>query len=408
MTRREQVFQEFDSMTSAEINERGFAQTLAEKYGYTNSSAILKAKAEYFASKSDETGNAGMLEAFAKIGLKKETADHGWIKHKEISAHFKNPYYSADNIQDVTESFEKILKKYQTKIFKKAPIIKDSFEKMLIVTTTDDHVGMNPNPHGLGLFEYEYTPQVYRDKYEEVWATICKKYDDNRGAFDVLCLDNLGDEQDGWHGYTTRGGHKLPQNATNFEVAEVVMDMKIELLHKCIDNGIAKKVILRKVGNDNHSGDFGKIVNLGVKKAIEATYQKELVEVDILHKFIEQRFWGKHAFLLTHGKDEIDRKFGLPFYLNDKSINYLKSYIDHYGLNQKYDRIHLDKGDLHQLGSETIKSLTYNNFMSFAPASSYCQHNYANNAPAGFTWRIVHKQDTQEERGNIYFDYKKI
>jgi hypothetical protein len=393
-----EIAKEFEGLSEEECFAKGLTAKLVKKYGCTPKTAT-NYRARYL--------NSGIIAGAKAIGVEVKNVKAGWGKTPDFSGYFTNSFYDPDNIQDVVSAFEDVLLRYESKVFKKVPIIKQEFEKQLIVTTTDEHVGMNTNPGNTGLFGFEYTPEIFKQSYDKVFDVICQKYDLHRGAFDVLTIENLGDEQDGWNGFTTRGGHSLPQNASNFDVAEAVMDAKIGLIHKCIDAGIAKKIIVRKVGNDNHSGDFGKVVNLGVKKAINATYKSDIVEVDILHKFIEQRFWGIHCFLLTHGKDEKDMKRGLPFQLNDGAINFINNYIKFYDLNSRFNCIHVDKGDLHQLGMVVKTDFIYNNFMSFAPPSNWSQHNYANDSPAGFTCRVIHKKDTQEDRTNHYFDYKK-
>ena len=44
------------------------------------------------------------------------------------------------------------------------------------------------------------------------------------GAFYSIYVCDLGDAVDGWNGYTTRGGHKLPQNMSNKEVFETYVE----------------------------------------------------------------------------------------------------------------------------------------------------------------------------------------
>jgi hypothetical protein len=143
MTRREQVFQEFDSMTSEEINERGFAQTLAEKYGYTNSSAILKAKAEYFASKSDETGNAGMLEAFANVGVEKHVAPYLWIKTKKESVKIDNPHYVPRAVTDFSDFWGQMISdiKSNVRVFKNINYTPRKEGGLLVISPADVHIG---------------------------------------------------------------------------------------------------------------------------------------------------------------------------------------------------------------------------------------------------------------------------
>jgi hypothetical protein len=85
---------------------------------------------------------------------------------------------------------------------------------------------------------------------------------------------------------------------TNAEVFEVCVDAYVNLIKSLVESNVANKIILRCICNDNHSGDFALIINKGIQKIINLMYSKDIVEVDILERFIEHRTYGDHCFVL--------------------------------------------------------------------------------------------------------------
>lgn len=324
---------------------------------------------------------------------------HYWDKTKNVSAFVKvNP---EDEI-NLEERIESIVDKFVsgTKPYK---IFKHDSERALIGTITDEHIGMNPNPDGRGLFQYEYNAEIYSEKLEEYFNSLVQQRE-IFGTFEVLYLDNLGDRQDGLNGYTTRGGHELDQNMTNEEVFELCVDSKLQFVENCVNAGIAEKIVLVDVANDNHSGFFGLMVNIAVSKIINKVYSTNLIKTRILRRFMEVVKYGNHTFIKTHGKDEKYMKRGLPFELNDKTIRFINEFIEHYDLS---GFIHVDKGDLHQKGYKRYKLFDYNNFMSFAPPSNWVGHNIGD-AYSGYTLRVVDKHVNEIITTDRFLDYKKI
>ena len=126
---------------------------------------------------------------------------HYWDKTKNISAFIK--ISPADQI-GIEERIENVVDKF-VKGSKPFKIYKRDTEKALIGTVTDEHIGMNPNPDGKGLFNYEYNAQIYTEKLELYFNSLVQQRDIH-GNFEVLYLDNLGDREDGFNGFTTRGG----------------------------------------------------------------------------------------------------------------------------------------------------------------------------------------------------------
>jgi hypothetical protein len=352
--------------------------------------------------------NKGIKEATTNLQVDKTNVKHLWLKDKNSSLFVKNPDYKEPELTDVTKhletAIESVLNKFNKKDYIFYPNQHESNLKALKVTISDDHVGLEPNPNNNGLFKYDYNAEIYSNSYEKVFKSIVKEFN-THGKFDLLLFDNLGDEQDGFNGLTTRGGHKLPQNMTNAEVFETCIDVKVKIIKSLVENNIANKIILRKVTNDNHSGDFGHTINLAVKKIINLIYSNDIVEVETLTRFLEHRTYGDHCFILTHGKDASQMFKGLPLKLDDKTINYINDYIRFYNIESKY--IHVEKGDLHQIGYNKCNTFDYRNFMSFAPPSSWVQHNFGD-CYSGYSIQVIPKFENEISHTDYFLDYKKI
>ena len=301
--------------------------------------------------------------------------------------------------EDIEECVRGVLKD-----FKKVdiPKPKSTNNKALKVVISDAHVGLEPNPDNESLFAYEYNSKIFRDNMSRVFEQILKEYQDN-GAFDVLILEDLGDMVDGYNKQTLRGGHHLPQNMSNKEVFDTCVKARYNLIRNLMDHGVAKKYIIRSVTNDNHSGDFSWMIHRTVQHMLDLSVG-ENIEHQILDKFMEHFVWGDHCFIVTHGKDKTHMKHGLPLILNDKTVNFIQSYIDFHEIDSKY--IHVEKGDLHQLGYQRHTKFDYRNYMSFAPASAWQQHNFGSSY-SGFAIQIIPKFGNDIKHTDVFFDLKK-
>jgi hypothetical protein len=354
----------------------------------------------------------GFFNATSQVDIPITSARNMWIKtqNKEglnFSVLAKNPFFVDENAVDykmIETAIDNVLSNFNKEDYIFNPNQNESNLKAIKVTISDDHVGLEPNPNGNGLFKYEYNGEIYSQSYEKVFKSVVKEFN-THGKFDLLLLDNLGDEQDGWNGLTTRGGHELSQNMSNAEVFETCIDVKVKMIKSLVENNIANKIILRKVANDNHSGDFGHTINLAVKKIINLIYSTEIIEVETLTQFLEHRIYGDHCFILTHGKDAKQMFRGLPLKLDDKTINYINDYIRFYDIKSKY--IHVEKGDLHQIGYNKCNTFDYRNFMSFAPPSSWVQHNFGD-CYSGYSIQVIPKFENEISHTDYFLDYKKL
>ena len=352
--------------------------------------------------------NSGTRNASINLGVDTSNVKHLWLKDKDASLFVKNPDYKEPTFEEITKNLEKaiesVLSKFNKEDYIFYPNQHEGNLKAIKITISDDHVGLEPNPNNNGLFKYEYNAEIYANSYEKVFNSVVKEFK-THGKFDLLLLDNLGDEQDGWNGLTTRGGHELPQNMSNAEVFETCIDVKVRMIKSLVENNIANKIILRKVTNDNHSGDFGHTINLAVKKIINLIYSNEIVEVETLTRFLEHRIYGDHCFILTHGKDAKQMFRGLPLKLDEKTINYINDYIRFYDIKSKF--VHVEKGDLHQIGYNKCNTFDYRNFMSFEPPSSWVQHNFGD-CYSGYSIQVIPKYENEISHTDYFLDYKKI
>lgn len=335
-----------------------------------------------------------------QAGIPVSDVKHYWYKSDRFSIFAKNP---ENPVNEVIDRFDELVQKYSSE--KITPIERERGEhkRAIKATTTDDHVGLEPNPDGNALFQYEYNADIYRKSMDRVFNSIMDKFE-TYGKFDFLLLDNLGDQEDGWHGETVRGGHELPQNMTAGEVFDTVVDKKVNQITNLANAGVADKIILRKCVNDNHSGDFGYLINKAIQKIINGIFQTDYVEIQHLKRFMEHRFYGDHCFILTHGKDKKHMRSGLPLKLNDKTKNFISEYIEHYGIDSKY--IHVEKGDLHQIGYDKTPLFDYRNYMSFAPPSAYQQTNYGDSY-AGYSIQVIPKYSNEIAHTNYFLEYRK-
>jgi hypothetical protein len=311
---------------------------------------------------------SGLLRTAKDAGIPMQNIRNFWFKSKNYSIFAK---HEADP-EEIYKRFEGIVKQFITNPATPYKITPTKQRRALIATKSDAHLGMDPNPAGKGLYKFEYGPEQFERAHERIFAAIMKEFN-IYGRFDVLFLDDLGDELDGLFGKTTRGGHDLPQNLSDADSFEIALTTFLDFLDKIVAAKVANKIYIRKVTDDNHSGVFAELLSVAIKYAVNLKYSAELVEVDVLKDFIETRYYGRHAFMLTHGKDSKDLKFGFPLKLDPKTIDKISNYIDFYGINQHADFIHVHKGDLHQVAYERHPKFDYRNFMSLAPPSNWVQ-----------------------------------
>jgi hypothetical protein len=348
-------------------------------------------------SRRKQDNHSGLQAECETIGIPVNAVTNYWFKGKHYSIHAKPDQLSyLQAIEDIIDALPN----------RKVKPVKASGKKPCIAikaTLSDMHVGLEPNPNGRALFGYQYNGDIFRANLEKVYLSIIKEHS-LHGKFDLLVLDDLGDGLDGFNGLTTRGGHSLPQNLDNIESFKTYVFGKLDLIERLYEAGVANKIFVRNVVDCNHAGDFGYTANIAIQMILDRTYEKSAVEFCILEKFMEHFEYGDHTFILTHGKDSKYMKSGLPLKLDNKAIKYISDYIEHYEIKSKY--IHVEKGDLHQIGYDRTKRFDYRNFMSFAPPSAWSQANFGDSY-SGFSIQVIPKFQNEISHTDYFFEFTK-
>jgi hypothetical protein len=235
------------------------------------------------------------------------------------------------------------------------------------VVYTDCHIGMDISPQA------QYGGKWNKEELMSNLYQMCKFIISNRKS-PVLVIDDLGDFMDGWDGQTVRRHHDLPQNMNNTEAFETGLGFKIKML--TLLAGYYDKIIIHNITEDNHSGHFGRIVNLAFKKMVDNMFDN--VEVINYNKFINHYTVCKNTFILCHGKDSKNLKFGFKPKLDPKGLEKINNYIDNNYLIKKGHRIEFSKGDSHVevKDKEFPTRFEYWCYPAFSPASGWVQANY--------------------------------
>tara|TARA_R110002074_G_C12446467_1_gene658164 strand:+ start:168 stop:1358 length:1191 start_codon:yes stop_codon:yes gene_type:complete len=244
--------------------------------------------------------------------------------------------------------------------------IKLNGNKVLKVTYTDTHIGMHIKND---LYDSgKWGKEELEDTLKEIVSQVNMDFD----GHSKIVVQELGDFCDGYNAETTRGGHKLPQNMDNVECFKIASSFKIRLASSLATLGVPLE--FHSVVNDNHSGDFGHIVNLQVKEVLK--YLLPDVEYNIHDQFISHYTIDNWAFIITHGKDKEFKKFGFKAQLDQKAKDHIRAYIDKHNLHSF--KICFEKGDSHQLIRDSSNpKFEYNSYFALSPSSEWVSTNFA-------------------------------
>lgn len=314
----------------------------------------------------------GIYNATNELDVPNTSVKHMWLKTKQSSIFVKNPEYIEPQTEVELEKeidFTNIFKDLVVPI--KLPKIESKLDLSLFdrLVYTDVHVGMEVNQNGYSLYDGAWNELELNNRLEIMVAqTLINKQSD------TLYIHELGDFMDGYDAVTTRGGHSLPQNMDNQKAFDVGLAFKIKMIDALIP--YYNQIECINICNDNHAGSFGYIVNSAFKAYIELKYEN--VKVTNQRKFIDHYIIENRCFILCHGKDDKNMKFGFKPHLDAVQIEKIKNYIDEYRLHNY--TIEFSKGDSHQLLLDFTSSsaFEYQNFGAFSPPSDWVKTNFKN------------------------------
>jgi hypothetical protein len=334
--------------------------------------------------------------------------DHTKVKNSRLISHiqghmiynigFYNPEEEA--VIDLQKDLEEIVAKHSiAKDYEFNPS-QDSTNIVTNLTITDVHVGMDPNKKGNSLFGGKWDRLELISRVDDIVDKTVKK--SRKEGSEVLYVRDLGDLADGLDEQTTRGGHRLPQNMSNTEVFDVALEFKLLILDRLIQSGTYRKIYFHNVCNSNHGGDFDYFINQCFKGIAEERYGTDYVEVINHKKFIEHYGVGDHCFMLSHGKDDEDVKFGFKVQLDHKGASKIDGYLKANDLYRQYKYFHFCKGDSHQFLFDFTTSEDFNflNYPALSPSSKWVQANFKR----GFSGFVVETFNPNEPE--LDFSYK--
>jgi len=319
----------------------------------------------------------GVINTAKKIDVNYTSVKHLWHEFRDEkgkklgNAFIKNPdYVEPETEPEKTLDFLSIFKDVIKPIT--LPKITNEYDlaKFDRLVYTDVHIGMEVNQNGYSLYDGVWNEtEVNKRLTDMVIYTLLNK------KSEILHIHELGDFMDGYNAITTRGGHELPQNMDNQKAFDVGLEFKIKMIDSLAP--YYNKINVVNICNDNHAGSFGYIVNSAFKTVIDLKYP-ERVEVINQRKFIDHYIYENRCFILTHGKDDKNLKFGFKPFLDAVQIEKIKNYIDEYKLHGY--QIEVCKGDSHQLLLDFTSSATfeYLNFGAFSPPSDWVKTNFKN------------------------------
>lgn len=360
-------------------------------------------KLEEFRSTSVTVGYDDKLSAWCDIEkrvlsvgewCKRHNIEQSLVRSSKLITHTGIPHYNiVFNSKEENVDIESLLADVSKNVtpYTRNPQTKVS-DKALHVYLSDLHVGSKVEN---STYENEYNKDVFRERMERVFDLIVDAKNANK-KFDTLLVSNLGDALDGLDGYTSRGGHKLPQNMTNKEAFNVYLNEYKRLIASVVENDVANNYVIHFITDDNHSSIFGWLAARAIQEYVNARYK--FIDVIVQDKFIDVYKYGVHNFLFTHGKDEKEMRSGFPKVLDKRTEIYFKDYIDYHNLK---GQIHVIKGDLHQDCVDFCNRFRYRNVLSLYGASRWIHFNFGWNR-AGVSYEVVSKTTDDIKEGRLF------
>lgn len=316
-----------------------------------------------------EEDTSGIMEACKEHGVSIKDSDMMWLKSKGASIRIKNPYFEKKEDAEVVDILGNFLAKFES-LLKPIDItvVNDNqvglFDRLVL---TDTHIGMAPNQDGYSLYGGKWDEYEVFLRMNEILYHVSKNQKSK-----TLYIDDLGDFFDGFDGKTVRREHDLPQNMDNQKAFDVGFEFKRTMIEGLLN--IYEEIICHNVCESNHSASFDYIVNSAIKTYMEACH-KGRVEVYNHRKFIEHYNVGKYVFILSHGKDSKNLKFGFKPHLDAIQELKINNYIDEHFLFQQGVTIEFSKGDSHQylFDNSTSDRFNYYNYPALSPSSNWVQ-----------------------------------
>lgn len=340
---------------------------------------------------SNQSKNEVLKEPSLKLKSRWQSANGQWLESYKVDDSSEEDKLSSE---DITKAIKDALVDVEP-FFKIRDFITYSTKSML-VWTSDKHIGADNSD---AQHNIPYNKEVFKDRMFQIADNIVRK-SFKEGKFDTLVIADLGDAIDGQDGYTASRTHKLPQNLTNKEVFEVYINVHIKFIETLVKNNVAANYEFWFNTCSNHGGSYEYACHRALQLYIEAKYPD--IVIKSFDKFIGHTKFKDVTYILTHGKDDKNRKFGLPLYPDPKTEVFIDNYLKVNKLSLD-ENIRLIKGDLHQSASVPCKNINrYRNVASIFGSSGWVMDNYGMTEP-GCDYEIIDHSTNEIIEGVIRF-----
>jgi hypothetical protein len=269
-----------------------------------------------------------------------------------------------------------------------------STDKGLFIWLADTHIG---SCNKGALYSKPYNKDVYYDRLKQILTEI-KDQANLYKRFDKVTVGSLGDCLNSVNGYTTRGGHQLPENMNPKEQFQVYVESMIWFVDEIYKMNISNNIEFVSVEGGNHDGYFYHAANQSLRYLFELKYPE--LNFTLFEKEIDSISYGETELIILHGKDTKNQKHGFPKTLDIKTELFFDNFIK---MNRiKKDNILVVKGDLHCYASEYSKNngFKYINVPSIYGGSGWIDSNFGKTQPATI-FHIVDKHNGKMIEGYI-------
>lgn len=310
------------------------------------------------------------------------------VSHNASHMVYNIAFFTDDEeaVLEVDNHLDEIIQKYITPIKTGSKIELSNTDYFDRLVYTDVHIAMNvQGKDGDPLYDGKWDKEEVLSRLNTM-ITHVKTFKTSN----TLIIDDLGDMMDGMGGQTTRKGHELPQNMNDKEAFDLALQFKISLVDSLIED--FDTIICNNITNDNHSGIFSYFVSSAVKGILEQRFPDK-VKVNSIKRFMHHYSVGNHTFVICHGKDIGEQKFGFKPKLDAIQAEKIDQYCKEHKLyNGNY--LEFSKGDSHQAiyDDTTSNDFSYYNYPAFSPPSNWVGTNFKKSR-SGFNFFNINRTE---------------
>lgn len=360
-------------ISNGKINKSDYTfAELAKMYKYPKDNGANLCKKDYYkVIKINNTKSENLTDFVKSVDINTDNLKGYKVSSfkTDSNGNVSQAWYKSDNAETLidykNEIVDEVSKLLNTKIRKSSKLIRTSkYDNNQLFFISDLHVGMKVDDWDLHAAQKRVN-------------SILNYIDVDSNVSIIL----TGDIIDGLNGMTatTSSHHKLPQNLNNSQQligAVSIFKNLFDELYFNYQSGTIKSINFISTSNSNHSGDM----DLVIAQFIELYLNKNYPEINCI---VTDEYWNTfniddYNFVISHGKDSVNMKNGLPLVLDNKTELYLTQFLVEKNIKLDPIKTHVITGDLHTESLSQGKFFKYHKLPAVAPASDWVKYNFGN------------------------------